>query len=114
MPTRKAEPAALVLKNNYDDYEALVDDMLADFTPVANIAVRGAIALEAAVPGAGKTYLVKSWLDRTGQKGNAIICCPWNALVTQLVKEGYRAITLHELVGRLAVETEDGRDFKKA
>jgi hypothetical protein len=34
--------------------------------------------------------------------------------VTQLVKEGFRAITLHELVGRLAVETEDGRDFKKA
>ena len=75
---------------------------------------RGAIAIEAAVPGAGKTYLVKSWVDRTGQKGNAIICCPWNALVTQLVKEGYRAITLHELVGRLVVETEDGRDFKKA
>ena len=99
------------MKNNYGgDYEALVDDMVADF----NAVVSGAVAIEAAVPGAGKTYLVKSWLDRTGQKPTAIICCPWNALVTQLVKEGFRAITLHELVGRLVVETEDGRDFKKA
>ena len=90
MPTRKAEPAALVLKDNYDDYSALVDDMVADFIPVAPAQTRGAIALEAAVPGAGKTYLVKSWLDRTGQKDTAIICCPWNALVTQLIP-GYHS-----------------------
>jgi len=53
--------------------------MFADFRPTESIAVRGAIAIEAAVPGAGKTYLVKSWLDRTGQKDTAVICpgMPW-------------------------------------
>ena len=75
--------------------------------------VRSAIALEAAVPGAGKTYLIKAWLERTGQKTTGVIVCPWNALVTQLVRDGFR-VTLHELVGRNAVESEEGRDCKKA
>ena len=76
--------------------------------------VRCAIAIEAVVPGAGKTYLIKAWLTRTGQKATNVIVCPWNALVTQLVREEFRSITLHELVGRMAVETEEGRDCKKA
>ena len=113
MPT----PApTIVLKEHYDDVGDLVADMMADINAAATaVPLRGAIALEAAVPGAGKTYLVKAWLERTGQKATGVIVCPWNALVTQLVREGFRAITLHELVGRLAVETESsGRDFKKA
>ena len=121
MPTRLAATAPLALKAEYDDVEELVGDMLADFKASAAAQalapsgpVRGPIALEAAVPGAGKTYLVLSWLERTGQKETAVIVCPWNALVTKLVRDGWRAVTLHELVGRLAVETEDGVSFKKA
>jgi hypothetical protein len=118
MPERAApEPASgLKAADKYaDSVEDLVNDMMADFAAAPpSTKRRTAIALEAEVPGAGKTYLAKKWLDRTGQKATGLIVCPWNALVTQLVREGYRAITLHELVGRLAVETEDGRDLKRA
>ena len=103
-------------KDGDEDTEAPVPS-LADIATAVGATKRQrrtAIALEAWVPGAGKTYLIKVWLVRTGQKETGLIVCPWNALVTQLVKEGFRAITLHELVGRLAVETEDGRDYKKA
>jgi hypothetical protein len=96
-----------------DDMDALINDMMADLEAGADEA-RGPIALEAAVPGAGKTYLAKSWVDRTGQKATALFVPPWNALVTQLVREGFRSITVHELVGRLAVETDEGRSVKKA
>ena len=33
-----------------------------------------------------------------------MIVCPWNALVTDCIKDGFNSFTLHELVGRLAVE----------
>ena len=105
MPTRSEAPTAA---------GDSIDELLADIAGATGRQRRSAIALEALVPGAGKTYLAKLWLERTGQKATALILCPWNALVTQLVKEGFRAITLHELCGRLAVETEDGRELKKA
>jgi hypothetical protein len=70
------------------------------------------IAIEAKVPGAGKTTLVEWWLERTGQKKTALFVCPWNALASALKKRGFRAITLHELIGKMA--TEDGADRKKA
>jgi hypothetical protein len=83
-------------------------------TKPGDLDYRGPIALEARVPGAGKTYLVEQWITRSGQRETALFICPWNALATALTKKGFRAITLHELVGRLAVETPDGRTFKRA
>ena len=63
---------------------------------------RGPILIRALVPGAGKTYLTKKWLERTGQTETSIIVCPWNALVADCIKNGFTSITLHELVGRIA------------
>ena len=81
-----------------DSIEALLAELLGETM------VRGPLAIEAAVPGAGKTYLVKKWIDRTNQTNTALIVCPWNALVSACVKEGYRAITLHELCGKLVAD----------
>jgi len=80
-----------------DSIEALLADILGEPTHE-----RGPLAIEAVVPGAGKTFLVKSWIDRTGQRDTALIVCPWNALVSACIKEGYRALTLHELCGKVA------------
>ena len=63
---------------------------------------RGPILIEALVPGAGKTYLAKRWIERTDQKETSIIVCPWNALVTDCIKDGFISITLHELVCKIA------------
>ena len=123
MPTRRVADAPLLLKKGvYDDIGDMVADMMADFAAgeaAANLAklngpARGPIALEAAVPGAGKTYLVHSWVERTGQSSTTLSVSPYNALVSKNTKEGRRAATLHELVGRLAVETEEGAAYKKA
>jgi len=84
-----------------DSIEALLADLLGE------TAIRGPLAIEAVVPGAGKTYLAKSWIDRTGQRDTALIVCPWNALVSACVKEGYRAMTLHELCGKVADTSEN-------
>ena len=113
MPSRPRASTLADAATYGDDMLALANDMLADLDAGA-AEVLGPIALEAAVPGAGKTYLAKSWVERTGQKDTTLFVPPWNALVTQLVREGFRAITVHELVGRLAVETEEGHSFKKA
>ena len=59
-----------------DSIEALLAELLGETM------VRGPLAIEAAVPGAGKTYLVKKWIDRTNQTNTALIVCPWNALVS--------------------------------
>ena len=92
MPTR-ATPLAIKdryendLKDSYD--EDLLGDLLAEISAACSSTraeVRSAIAIEAAVPGAGKIYLIKSWSERTGQKATGVIVCPWNALVTQLVR----------------------------
>ena len=69
------------------DAEALINDLLADFRALtvcgSTLAEnRSAIAIEAAVPGAGKTSLIKAWLERTGQKETGVTVCPWDALVT--------------------------------
>ena len=42
---------------------------------------RSPLFIKARVPGAGKTYLVKRYLERTQQKATSVIVCPWNALV---------------------------------
>ena len=65
---------------------------------------RSPLFIKARVPGAGKTYLVERYLERTQQKATSVIVCPWNALVADCLKEGFNSFTLHELVGRLAVE----------
>ena len=51
--------------NTSPDVEALINDLLADFRAVtvcgsARAEFRSAIAIEAAVPGAGKTFLIKA------------------------------------------------------
>jgi hypothetical protein len=126
MPTRPAAvvvstPLALEAHPDEDDMVALTAGVLADFAAMALAMAegvqtgptRGPIALEALVPGAGKTYLIHSWVERTAQSATAITVSPY-ALVSKNLKEGRRSITLHELVGRLAVETEDGINYKKA
>jgi len=74
----------------------------------------GPLFIEADVPGAGKTYLVKRWIERTGQKETRIIVCPWNALVTDCLKDGFRSFTLHDLLGKLAVEDHLAKLEKRA
>ena len=91
-----------------ESMDALLAELLGESTG------RGPLAIEATVPGAGKTFLVKSWIDRTNQRDTALIVCPWNALVSACVKEGYRALTLHELCGKMVAEVEGGREIKRA
>ena len=72
MPTREA------VGNSIEDVLA---DINAAFEEAAAPGItkrqrRTAIALEAIVPGAGKTFLIKVWLDRTGQKATGLIVCP--------------------------------------
>ena len=91
-----------------ESMDALIAELLGESTG------RGPLAIEATVPGAGKTFLVKSWIDRTNQRSSALIVCPWNALVSACVKEGYRALTLHELCGKVAAEAEGDHEVKRA
>ena len=49
-----------------------------------------------------------------GQSSTTLSVSPYNTLVSKNTKEGRRASTLHNLVGRLAVETEEGAAYKKA
>ena len=74
---------------------------------------RGPILIEALVPGAGKTYLAKRWIERTDQKETSIIVCPWNALVTDCIKDGFTSITLHELVGKIAKDEFTAEKIEK-
>ena len=104
MPTQKR-----VLDEALD---AEIEEMLDELSGAPPRVRLGNIALEARCPGGGKTHLVKEWLIRSGQKDKSLIVCPWNALVSQLLKEGFRSITLHALVGRLAVETPEGKNTK--
>jgi hypothetical protein len=69
------------------------------------------IAIEGRVPGAGKTHSVLSYIERYEIK--AVIICPFNALCSDLVKKGFKSITLHELIGKLIVEVPTNESNKK-
>jgi hypothetical protein len=124
MPTKPLSPAAAFVMGDWTDAEGMLEDFEA-FSRVlleeqqsqqeqkAASPVRGPIAIKATIPGGGKTHLDKSWLERTGQKETSLVATPFNALVSKNVQEGWRSITVHELVGRLAVESDDGVTTKK-
>ncbi len=101
-------PRHEVAASDLDSIDALLAELLGE------TAMRGPLAIEAVVPGAGKTFLVKSWIDRTNQRDTALIVCPWNALVSACRSEGYRALTLHELCGKIIAETEGEHEVKRA
>ena len=63
------------------------------------------------MPGAGKTHSVLSYIERYEIK--AVIICPFNALCSDLVKKGFKSITLHELIGKLIVEVPTNESNKK-
>tara|TARA_R110000868_G_scaffold230985_4_gene484290 strand:- start:3128 stop:6841 length:3714 start_codon:yes stop_codon:yes gene_type:complete len=58
------------------------------------------VAIEATVPGAGKTYTILRWLERNNHKDSSLIVCPWNSLASVMQLEGFTSITLHKLLGR--------------
>ena len=92
-PVQKWDTVRLSLKNE-------LATMDGDWSEVDKIMDMGNIAIEATVPGAGKTYTALRYLERKGVKNTSLIVCPWNSLASVIQQEGFNAITLHKLLGR--------------
>jgi len=79
-----------LMSGDWSEYDALLNQ---NFLSVI------ATAIEGLVPGSGKTYSILSYCERNNLK--MLFICPFNALCSDLVKKGFTAITLHELVGKM-------------
>jgi hypothetical protein len=58
------------------------------------------LAIEATVPGAGKTFLVLESARRAGTLPITLIVTPWNRLSSEMIKQGAQACTLYALLGK--------------
>jgi hypothetical protein len=71
------------------------------------------LGIEGLVPGSGKSYSIKDHFRRHRRISSLLTVTPWNRLRCEMSKDGFAAITLHKLVGRLVAETADA-DSRKA
>jgi hypothetical protein len=76
--------------NRWEETDKILDD-----------AEESGVHIDALVPGAGKTYLIEQYCERKYGKDKALFVTPFNALASDIRKRGFKAITLHNLCGKV-------------
>ena len=60
------------------------------------------------MPGCGKSYSIRDHFKRHNKVDSLLTVAPWNRLKCEMCADGYKAVTLHKLLGR-TVTTDDDR-----
>ena len=98
MPYVPLPPIAeqIYMNDEYDDAEAarILDDPIT--TPILVVGK---------YPGTGKSSLALNWAKNKGS--SMLVVCPTNALCDNLTKDGFKAITVHTLLGRRPLSSDD-------
>ena len=90
----------LHMNNEFDDEEAR--EILEQ---------KGPLLIVGKYPGTGKSNLALHWAQ-SKQDGEMLVACPTNVLCDEITKQGYKAITVHTLLGRRPQGAEDGENFQ--
>jgi hypothetical protein len=90
-----------ILEGRWDDVSdspARSSSACADNTP---------LALEGQVPGCGKSYSIRDHFRRHRRIAALLTVAPWNRLRCEMSEDGFKAVTLHKLLGRTVADDED-------
>ena len=78
----------------------------------AHLAQETPLGIEGLVPGCGKSYSVRDHFKRHNKISSLLTVAPWNRLKCEMSADGYKAITMHKLLGRTVDDSAEG-DRKK-
>lgn len=100
-----------IINNKFEDYSVNINIKEINIKDEYNIdEIENKTIMTAVVPGAGKSYACKKFLDKNNYKGLFVINN--NNLAMEIKKEGYNSITPYQLLG-LNIFNENNENIKK-